>query len=82
MSSMRHASPQRFGRRRLDILKTTPWVNVATVRQALTDSGYPPYTATSPDVDGACYGWTCTDAFERLLAAVRTWIEARLAGAD
>ncbi len=74
--------PQRSGRRRSDTLKTTPWVKVATVRQAPTDSGYPPYTATSPDVDGACNGWTRTDAFERLLAAVRTWIEARFAGID
>ena len=66
----------------MDILETTPWVNVVTLRQAPTDSDYPPYTATSSDVDGACYGQTCTEAFERLLAAVRTRIEARLAGAE
>lgn len=46
------------------------------------DTEYRPYTTTSPDVDGACYGRTRTDAVERLLAAVRTRIEARLAGAE
>jgi len=66
----------------LDILRTTPWLNVVTLRQAPTDSDYPPYTTTSPAVDGACYGQTRTDAFERMLAAVRTRIEARLAGAE
>ena len=66
----------------MDILKTTPWLNVVTLRQAPTDIDYPPYTATSPDVDGACYGQTRTDAFERLLSAVRTRIEARLAGGE
>ena len=66
----------------MDILKTTPWVNVVTLRQAPSDSDYPPHTTTSPDVDGACYGQTRTDAFERLLPAVRTRIEAGLAGAE
>ncbi len=66
----------------MDILKTIPWVNVATVRQAPPEQRLPAVHATSPDVDGACYGRTRADALERMLAAVRTRIEARLAGAE